>query len=364
MPEYVRILFLADTHLGFDLPMRPRIDRRRRGRDFLANYATALAPALAGEVDVVVHGGDVFDRSHVAPVIAYRALEPLRAVADRGVPVFIVPGNHERSRLPHPHFAAHPGVHLFDRPRTFTVEVGGLTLAISGFPYERRGVRQRFVALLQETEWPSRPADLRLLCMHQCVEGAAVGPSNYTFTTAEDVVRASDLPAGFAAVLSGHIHRHQVLTRDLRGAPLAAPVLYPGSIERTALAELGEPKGFLLLRLESRADGSRCSVDWEFRALPARPMIRERVVAGGGDPRLLDEAIRGIVAAAPPDAVLSIGVSGTIGAAEWRVMSASHIRGYAPPTLNVEIRILDRAMVRRHRARESASPPDAQLSMW
>ena len=29
------------------------------------------------------------------------------------------------------------------------------------------------------------------------------------------------------AVLSGHIHRHQVLTRDLRGAPLPAPVRTP-----------------------------------------------------------------------------------------------------------------------------------------
>ena len=67
----IRILLLADSHLGFDLPARPRIARRRRGHDFQANYATALEPALAGEVDVVVHGGDVFLRSRVAPSLAY-----------------------------------------------------------------------------------------------------------------------------------------------------------------------------------------------------------------------------------------------------------------------------------------------------
>src|SRR5881275_1876466 len=67
MPDVVRILFLADTHLGFDLPVRPRIERRRRGHDFLANYTTALRPALAGEVDLVVHGGDVFNRSRPVP---------------------------------------------------------------------------------------------------------------------------------------------------------------------------------------------------------------------------------------------------------------------------------------------------------
>jgi hypothetical protein len=27
----IRILLMADTHLGFDLPFRPRIKRRRRG---------------------------------------------------------------------------------------------------------------------------------------------------------------------------------------------------------------------------------------------------------------------------------------------------------------------------------------------
>ena len=36
--DAIRILFLADTHLGFDLPVKPRINRRRRGIDFFKNY--------------------------------------------------------------------------------------------------------------------------------------------------------------------------------------------------------------------------------------------------------------------------------------------------------------------------------------
>ena len=31
-----------------DLPQRPRVERRRRGPDFFANFERALAPALAG----------------------------------------------------------------------------------------------------------------------------------------------------------------------------------------------------------------------------------------------------------------------------------------------------------------------------
>src|SRR3954466_3607958 len=128
---------LADSHLGFDLPTRARVGRRRRGYDFLANYAAALEPALHGEVDIVVHGGDVFDRPSIAPTTAYQAYEPLRRIADLGIPVFIVPGNHERSLLRHPPFGSHPLIHIFDAPRTFTWTVREAAIGLSGFPYER-----------------------------------------------------------------------------------------------------------------------------------------------------------------------------------------------------------------------------------
>jgi DNA repair exonuclease SbcCD nuclease subunit len=54
----IRIPFLADTHLGFDLPFRLRIQRHRRGPEFFANFERTLMPALQGRVDCVVHGGD------------------------------------------------------------------------------------------------------------------------------------------------------------------------------------------------------------------------------------------------------------------------------------------------------------------
>ncbi len=332
MPEAIRILFLADSHLGLDLPVAPRVKRRRRGHDFLANYAAALEPARTGEVDLVVHGGDVFDMPDVDPSVAYQALDPLRRVAEAGVPVIVVPGNHERARIPHAHLLAHPRVHVFDRPRTFELEVRGRRLALGGFPYERRGVRALFPELLAQTGWRSEAADASLLCIHQCVEGATVGPADFTFRYAADVVRCADIPAAFAAVLSGHIHRHQVLTRDLAGRPLAAPVLYPGSIERTALAEIGEPKGFLLLELPG--DGG---VRWTFRPLPARPMILEQLAVNGGGAGELDRALRAIVAAAPADAVLTVRLFGRTGAAEARVLAAAHLRTYVPATMNVTI---------------------------
>lgn len=333
MHDDIRVLLLADTHLGFDLPVRPRSSRRRRGHDFLANYAAALAPALAGEVDIVVHGGDVFHRPNVPRTLAYQALEPLARVAEQGIPVFVVPGNHERSVL-RLHVGACGRVHVFDRPRTFVTEVRGRRIALAGFPYERRGVRSRFMKLLDASGWDRAPATLRLLCVHQCVEGATVGPGDYTFTTASDVIRAREIPAGLAAVLSGHIHRHQVLTHDLRDRPMAARVFYPGSVERTSSAEIGEPKGFIILHLREGAPGG--VAHWEFRRLPARPMLVRKLVAGRGA-RALEADLRAVIAAAPPDAVLRIRVAGDLTAADMHVMSASRLRALAPPTMNIAV---------------------------
>lgn len=335
MPSGIRILLLADSHLGFDLPTRPRVDRRRRGYDFLANYSTALAPALNREVDLVVHAGDVFDRSSVVPSLAYQAFQPLRRVAELGVPVFIVPGNHERSRLPHIRFATHPCVHVFDSPRTFVVSVRGTSIALSGFPYERRDVRTQFTTLLEQSSWRDTRADVRVLCMHHCVEGATVGPADYTFTLAKDVIRTRDIPREFAAVLSGHIHRHQVLTTDLSQRRLPAPILYPGSIERTSFAEMDEPKGFMLVDVnESEGDWD---VRWEFRRLPARPMIQRELAVNEMDVASLESAIQRIVTEAPPDAVLAIRLSGQVSDDQWRVLSAPRLRELAPASMNVEI---------------------------
>jgi exonuclease SbcD len=353
----IRILLLADSHLGFDLPTRPRVERRRRGHDFLANYARALAPALAGEVDVVVHAGDVFDRSSVISTLAYQAFEPLRRTADAGVPVLIVPGNHERSRLPHLRFASHPRIHVFATPSTFVVEVRGTRVAFAGFPYERAGVRSRFGEILAQTGSHATDAEHHVLCMHHCVEGATVGPANYTFTTAADVIRLRDIPARFSAALSGHIHRHQAITADLARRAIQTPVLYPGSIERTALAEIGEPKGFMIVHLD--ASGVR----WEFRELPARPMLRHEIDVANMSDDQLAHAVDVVIAAAPPDAVLSLRVTGALTDAHWRVLSTARLRAVAPASMNVDIapdRIFDRT---RRQSRESVDDPTLRLNL-
>lgn len=331
----LRVLLLADTHLGFDHPLRPRIDRRRRGPDFFANTRAALAPALRGEVDLVVHGGDLLFRSKVPAELARLALEPLLEVADAGVPVVLVPGNHERSALPFPLLAAHSHFHVFDQPRTIKLDIAGCRVALAGFPCQRKGIRNSFADLVSATRWQEVGADLRLLCLHQTVEGAVVGPQNYVFRSGPDIIPGRDLPAGFAAVLSGHIHRHQVLTHDLGHRKLASPVFYPGSVERTSAAERDETKRYLIIDFETdRRNGGRV-INWGFHELTARPMVDLELdpTAGIG----AADWLKAKLASIDPDAIIRIRVSRPPGEAMREALKAASLRVLALPTQTVEV---------------------------
>jgi DNA repair exonuclease SbcCD nuclease subunit len=212
------------------------------------------------------------------------------------------------------------------------------------------------------------------------VEGARVGPKDYTFRHTPNVIRCSDLLPGFAAVLSGHIHRHQVLRHDLEGHPLSTPVLYPGSVERTAFAEVDEEKGFILLEMAPGRRGGRL-VRQDFVGLPTRPMVVRDLhpETGPGTTWLrgdLDAQFTNTLAQVPEDAVLRVRFHGQIPADLHPVLSVPRLRRVSPPEMNLEVRFTDdqanqrsngpRAHSRAGRQstrREEASPSPIQLQM-
>ena len=125
----------------------------------------------------MVHGGDLLYRSKVPAGLVEMALSPLQQVAASGIPVFLVPGNHERSAIPYPILTAASNIHIFDYARSFTVEIKGVRVMLAGFPYHRKNIRRNFRSILNQTGWVKQKADLKILCLHHCFEGARVGPS-------------------------------------------------------------------------------------------------------------------------------------------------------------------------------------------
>lgn len=332
----LRVLLVADTHLGFDLPFRPRVARRRRGGDFFANFERALEPALRHEVDLVVHGGDLLFRSRVPEALVEMAMAPLVKVAKTGVPVFIVPGNHERSRIPLHLWTVHANIRIFDEPKTFHLRIGGVDIALSGFPFRRRA-RDSLGQLVEDTEYVRVRAGIRLLCMHQTVEGAQVGVQNYTFRRGPDVVQGREIPGQFAAVLCGHIHRSQILSHDLSGHALAAPVIYPGAVERTSFAERNEEKHFVIASFAATEDGRGELIRAAFVPLPSRPMESLTVEPSGLSSEALIRQLRTQLRALDGDAVVRIQVRGPVSTEASRILSAPRVRSLAPASMNVTV---------------------------
>jgi len=334
----IRILLVADTHLGFDLPFRSRVRRRRRGHDFFANFKRALQPAIQGKADVVLHGGDLFYRSRVPEALVDMAFAPLIEVAERGIPIYLVPGNHERSRIPLHLWSAHPNLHIFTEPKTYLKEIDGIKLAISGFPFAR-SIRDKFCGLIRDTGYEGTRSDVRILCMHQTVESAQVGPSNYTFRSGPDVIRGVDIPDDFSMVLSGHIHRAQVLTVDLKGSALGAPVIYPGSVERTSFAERKENKQYVIV--EAVKDGTSIGQldKATFISLPARPMVIIRVDVDEKDAKGVNRFLEQRFSEIDADSIVRIQPRGQMSEDVRRVLSAHHLRSIAPDSMNVSVSI-------------------------
>ena len=331
----IRILFLADTHLGFDYPFKPRVQRRRRGPDFFRNFNLALQPAYRGEVNLVVHGGDILFRSKVPARLVEMAFSPLKRAADNGVPVYVVPGNHERSSIPYHILAAHPNIFVFERPGCFIQDISGLQISLAGFPFLRHGIRKRFSEIVERTGWQTKPADVRFLCMHQSVDGATMGPKNFKFRGGEDVIDIHDIPSGFAAVLTGHMHRHQVLDKDLKGKPVATPVLYAGAVERTSFAEKDEIKGYMIVDIEDRM-----KLHWQFHVLPTRPMIPLEIDVTGMSGSTFKAWLNRTIGALSEDSIVRIKMSGLPDDEVLKAIGAESLRAILPDTMNMVIQVL------------------------
>jgi DNA repair exonuclease SbcCD nuclease subunit len=169
------------------------------------------------------------------------------------------------------------------------------------------------------------------------VYGSRVGPSGFTFRRGPDVIPGRSIPPGFAAILSGHIHRAQTLTHDLAGRPFAAPVIYPGSIERTAFAERYEEKCYVKLEIEMGEGVKGLKVDIKYVKLPARPMVVLALDGRSKQFEALSEEMRYRLDELDSDAVVRVDVSGPLVEGVGQRLSAAWLRSLARPTMNISL---------------------------
>lgn len=246
----MRILHVTDTHLG---ARGWAVDGAPPGWTRAADHADmlelALAPALREQVDVVVHSGDVFDRSE-PPADAIARARSLLGQAARRVPVVVIAGNHDRRGVS-ASLGGIPGVQVCDLP-TRVLVAGGLALGC--VPYV--GVPETWAAHAARAVGPG----VDLLVAHQAFEGVRVPGFTFRLGAPSETLGAAHLPRGVRQVLCGHLHPRQVVDVG------EARIVCPGSAERTAFSEADQTKGYAVWTAEAR--WTVALVD-----LPARPLM-------------------------------------------------------------------------------------------
>jgi DNA repair exonuclease SbcCD nuclease subunit len=283
----MRILQISDTHLGAKLNARGPQGWSRADDHFDA-LVHALQPAFREEVDLVVHAGDVFDRSRPPRRDVERSAALFHDVARR-VPVVGIAGNHDRKGIQR--WLPHRSLRFVDQPQV--VEHGGRRFGL--VPFQRYA--SHFAAAVARL-LASGPLDL-LFC-HASFAGSRV--PGFTFRVAPpqsrrhtDVIGLQHLleagvdPMAVGAIGSGHIHPRQALQLG----PI--PVVHGGSTERTAFSEASQVKGTVIWDL------SGPSPAWRFADHPTRPMA--------GSPR---DARPGALVRCGPDDVPAVRKAGAI----------------------------------------------------
>lgn len=283
------ILHAADMHLGRSFTGDDSFPPAR-AQDLLHTFGRICALAVDRHVDVLVIAGDLFDTYNPSPSAVGRAHHELDRVRGAGIPVCVIPGNHDDVWYPGSIWRRdNLGTVLFDQA-TFTAhrfQVRGTAVHIHGVAYNH-AICADPVSLLQ------RDGD----GVHVAIVHATVDPPTHYPVQRRYYPLSSEalLASRMDYVALGHIHRQHEFRQGL-----GTYACYPGSPEGLDPTETGDRYAALI-----DFDGAIPSVELL--------QVNERAVTA----RLLDvtastndDIIQQIRAQADPNLLLRVTLTGT-----------------------------------------------------
>src|SRR3990167_857447 len=271
----MRIACIGDSH--FDSSAGGRLNECVTVHDWICSDLARRG------VDVILHAGDLFERKSTPADrnAAATWLQRCAAIA----PVVVVRGNHDVPgdlRIMGELEAKHP-IRVSECPQVDTVA----GIAIGSLPWPRKAellaqldrdasleqagevAQEALRDVLRGIGSEMRTGCPRLLLAHAQVRGC-VTSTGQPLVGHDMELGLEDLAlAGADIVLLGHIHKAQ--SWEWNRDNLEVPIVYTGSPRRTAYGE-SEPKGYVLVEFEQRADG-RWGVSWERVETPAQAMV-------------------------------------------------------------------------------------------
>lgn len=303
--EKIRVLHFADIHVGMENYGRldPSTGVHGRVLDFLHRFDDLIDYGLGRDVDLVIFAGDAYRRRSPNPTYQRAFAKRVKRLADAGVPVVLLVGNHDLPTMVQKASAVDifttldvPNVTVGRDYRVHTVESRGGPVQVATVPYpirqrllvddEYRGLSieeldrelQRIVTgLIEELKRDLDPEVPAVLAAHLSVSNATYGSERSVMIGRDAVVLKSALddPA-WDYVALGHVHKHQSLNSDKH-----PPIVYAGSLERIDFGEEGDPKGFCWVEL------ARGDTKWQFVPVDARPFVTVRADVRASDNPLM-----------------------------------------------------------------------------
>ena len=301
----MKLLHTADIHLGTST--YGRIDSKTglntRLLDFKRSFDFMVERALAEDIDAFLFTGDAYRTPDPSPTQQKVFAECLRPLSEAGIPIVMIVGNHDHpvsfgkaSSIDIFHFVS-GDVHLFRRPDRTVIDTKSGPLQLVALPWPIRSkilsrekhrkkspeevrafIEEKYVQFTEQAVRELDPSLPAVLAGHLTVQGARLAGSERTSLIAHEPTFTSGQlavpPIDYVAL--GHIHGYQ--DRHEGAHP---PIVYCGSIERVSFNEQNDPKGFVLVQIETK-DG-RKQTDFTFVETPARPFLSVQVDARGAE---------------------------------------------------------------------------------
>jgi len=297
----MKILHTADIHLGSNNYGRidPKTGLNTQLLDFKRSFEFMVRRGIDEQIDLFLFCGDAYRTADPTPTQQRAFAECLKSLADHGIPIVMIVGNHD-----HPVsfgkasaldiFGYVEGdVHIFHIPSHKTISTPSGPVQMLALPWPIRSrllpreehhkkspaeirafIEAKYVAFLERMVEEIDPTILTLLGAHLTVHGSEIALSERTsliehepkFTAAQLAHPQIDY------VALGHIHHPQ--DRNEGHSP---PVVYSGSIERVTFKEWDNRKGFVMVEIEGA--GTARQTRYTFIDTPARPFVAIHVDA-------------------------------------------------------------------------------------